>query len=167
MSESEALERYELYLWKQVNIFYRKARGQSVTLDDLMQEARIVFLQHIRTHDESEWAACTLTIHGALYDYVRKYYPLSIPRGRFAASKRQKVMFDELSIHTESQRYYHEDDHSAIDLKAAMKKLKEIDRQIISLKLQGWRVTEISKQMGLSHQMVSHRIKALHGKLCS
>lgn len=164
MTELEALEAYDTFLWKQVHSFTRSARYPNARHEDLIQEARIAFLQHIRTHSESEWAACTLTIKGALYDYVRREYPQKVSRhgfGKALRGGRRFCPFDECT------RYIYEDDHSAIDLTAALDQLSEENRELIALKLKGLTVGEIAVQMGKSHQVISHRLKAIRCKTLS
>ena len=163
MTETEALKKYDAFLWKHVHAFYRSARCQTIPLDDFIQEARLTFLQHIRTHEESEWAACTLTIKGALYDLVRRAYPLKVSRHRFSKTIRERLSFGTVECHAEELLC--EDDHTDIDLWMHLAGLTEEERQIVVMRLEAMTLDEIGKRLGASRQVIGYRLKAIRRKM--
>lgn len=168
MTEAEALQRYDAFLWKQVYAFCRLSKRQQQPLDDFIQEARLAFLQHIRTHPETEWNACTLTIKGALYEYARKEYPLTVSHNKFSKVLGEKIYFIgdaqyEMEVYKAGKR--HEDDHTDIDLRQALDNLSESDRQIICLKLEGMTAKEIGDRTGKTPQAISLRIRTIKRKI--
>lgn len=166
MSEAEALAKWNDYLYKQALSFYRLHKQYTLSVDDFIQEARIAFLQHIRTHDESMWAACTLTIRGALMECVRRNHHLYVPRKSICDEIRKEVSF--ISMDNEKRcewlMGYRDDDYSDIDLRAAIAQLTTEEQQIIRMLLEGWSVTEIADRMGKPHQTISYRLKAIRRK---
>ena len=165
MSEADILQRYDLYLCKQAHAFYRLSRQHTLTVEDFIQEARLAFLQHIRTHGESMWAACTLSIKGAMMECVRRNYPLSVSRNHFRQTLKAGLCFTSVDEITGEYGTGWEDDHSGIDLMMIFDGLKAKDREIIAMRLEGLTVMEISKQMNKPHQMISYRLKAIRQKL--
>lgn len=168
MTEAEALQRYDAFLWKQVYAFCRLSKRQQQPLDDFIQEARIAFLQHIRTHPETEWNACTLTIKGALYEYARKEYPLTVSHNKFSKVLSEKIYFIgdaqyEMEVYREGKR--HEDDHTDIDLREAIDHLNARDKQIIMMKLEGMTAKEIGDRTGKTSQAISFRIQTIKRKI--
>lgn len=166
MTEAEALQRYDAFLWKQVNAFSSLADlpRHIQPLEDFIQEARIAFLQYIRTYPESEWATCTLTIKGALYEYARRQYPLSVSRHGFAKLLREKPDFYPYDEYMLSLGGWYEDDLTDIDLRQALDNLSESDRQIIRLKLEGYTQKEIGDMIGRPQQTVKYRLDRFRRK---
>lgn len=164
MSEAEALMKYELFLWKQVHAFARQAQCQTIPLDDFMQEARIAFLLHIRTHDESMWAACTLTIRGALFDYVRRNYPLSISRCGFKMRLTRGTTFAAVDQVTDECGIAYEDDHSGMDLMTALQRLNPKERELIGMRLEGLTIMEIASKEGMTYHGIRYRLKVIRQK---
>ena len=167
MSEAEALAKWDAYLWKQAHAFYRLSEQHTLTLDDLIQEARLAFLQHIRTHDESMWAACTLTIKGAMMECVRRNYPLKVSRNNFKRLLHEGIVFLALETGIDTDGICYEDDHSGIDLRTAIAKLTTAEREIICLRLEGLNVMEIADKTNTSHQKISYRLKVIREKMLS
>lgn len=164
MSEAEALAKWDAYLWKQAHAFYRLSEQHTVTLDDLIQEARLAFLQHIRTHDESMWPACTLTIKGALMECVRRDYPLTVSRNNFTRLLHEGIVFLTLETGVDTDGICYEDDHTDIDLRTAITKLNTAEQEIVGMRLEGLTVKEISKRMKEPHQTISYRLKSIRRK---
>jgi len=165
MTETEALQRYDAFLWEQVHAFCRCCRRKQQPLEDFIQVARIAFLQHIRTHAESEWAACTMTIRRALYDFARAEYPLTCSHHGFAKILREGIRFYPHDEYFTSLGEWYEDDHSGIDLMTFVDGLKAEDREIIAMRLEGLTVVEISKRMNKPHQVISYRLKTIRQKM--
>ena len=163
MTEAEALQCYDTFLWKQVHAFHRSASGTALLLDDLIQEARIAFLQHIRTHVESMWPACSLSIKGALYEYARREYPLTASRYGFTKTIKARIKFCPYERIMLNEWY--EDDHTALDLREAIVHLNASDKQIIMMKLEGMTIKEIADAISLSQQVVSYHLKSIKRNL--
>ena len=83
MTEIEILIQHEPLLNAIVNRFIRRCSMPTTSREDLMQEARLAFLLHIRTHRPEEYGRCWLTIWHALCDAVRRDYFVSMPRAVF------------------------------------------------------------------------------------
>lgn len=154
MSEAEALAKWDAYLWKQAHAFYRLSEQHTITLDDLIQEARLAFLQHIRTHDESMWPACTLTIKGALIECIRRDYPLTVSRNNFTRLLHEGIVFLTLETGVDTDGVCYEDDHTGIDLRTAITKLNTAEQEIVGMRLEGLTVKAIAKEVGVTPQAI-------------
>ena len=71
MTEQEIINRYDKLLWKHVHNFKGRCKGTTIPDEDLIQAARMAFLEHIRTHKPEEWSRCGFTILHALCDEAR------------------------------------------------------------------------------------------------
>lgn len=92
MNEEQLLLTYEPKLNCIVKSFMKRATtGRTSREDDLMQEARLAFLQHIRTHEPCEYGKCYLTILHALCEAVRRDYPLAISRHDFLNREKPSI----------------------------------------------------------------------------
>lgn len=92
MNEEQLLLAYEPKLNCIVKSFMKRATtGRTSREDDLMQEARLAFLQHVRTHEPDEYDRCYLTILHALCEAVRRDYPLSISRRDFFNQEKPSI----------------------------------------------------------------------------
>lgn len=167
MTETEALQRYDAFLWKQVHAFCRRSRRKQQPLEDFIQEARIAFLQHIRTHPESEWTDCKLTIMRALFDFARAEYPLTCSHHGFRKILREKKHFYPYDEYLTSFGERHEDDHTDIDLREALAHLSEIDQQVIVMRLEGFTQREIASRTGRTPQAISRRMQTIRRKMIS
>ena len=167
MNEADALKKWDAYLWKQAHAFYNLAEQHTLSLDDFVQEARLAFLQHIRTHDESMWAACTLTMKGAMMECVRRSYPLSVSRNHFSQTLKAGLCFTSVDEITSEYGTKWEDDHSDIDLRAALDTLDAKEQQIVNMRLEGCSVMDIANRMGMSHQAISYHLKKIRFKTLS
>ena len=165
MSEAEILQRYDLYLCKQAHTFYRLSRQHTLTVEDFIQEARLAFLQHIRTHDKSMWAACTFTVKGAMMECVRRDYPVAVSRNHFKQMLQSGICFTSVDEIIDGHGAGCEDDHSGIDLLRFVDRLKEKDRAIIRMRLEGFSVVEIGKALNISPQAVYGHLKMIRRKL--
>lgn len=84
MNEEQLLLTYEPKLNCIVKSFMKRATtGRTSREDDPMQEARLAFLQHVRTHEPDEYGRCYLTILHAICEAARRDYPLSVSRYDF------------------------------------------------------------------------------------
>ena len=167
MTEAEALQRYDAFLWKQVNLFVRKSIRRRQPFDDFIQEARIAFLLHIRTHDESEWAACTLTIRRALYDFARASYPVKVSHASFSKVLKAKQAFQPYDESIDWSAHVHEDDHTDMDIRIMLDHLSNEDRQIAQMRLEGWTLMEIVSKTGKAYSTICYRLKAIQRKIIS
>ena len=165
MNEVEILQRYDRYLCKQAHAFYRLSRQHTLTVDDFIQEARLAFLQHIRTHDQPMWAACTLTVKGALMECVRRNYPLTVSRNNFSKTLKAGLSFTSLDRITNEHGTAQEDDYSGIDVTNFIDQLSEYDQGIIAKRLEGWSIVEIGKQMGTTRGKVAYHLDAIRRKI--
>ena len=165
MSEAEALAKYDKILWYHVHALSHLTHNHAISLEDLIQEARLAFLLHIRTHDESMWGACALTIRGALFDYARRNYPLSVSRYGYRGELDRETLFISDDEPTIGDGLATEDDGSDIDLRSALDQLTEKERELVLMRLEGLKVTEISERTGRSHQVISYRLKAIRRKI--
>lgn len=89
--ETDLLNRYEPYLRRLVLEFHHMGGSQGVdNTEDLLQEARIAFVQHLRRiSNESEIPVCRIRILNALHGYCRAMAPVKIPRYCFSKELRK------------------------------------------------------------------------------
>ena len=165
MSEAEALAKYDTLLWKHVHAFSFLTRYHAIAIDDLIQEARLAFLQYIRTHDESMWVACPLTIKGALLDYARRNYPLCVSRHAIGEELRKETVFISSDKILGENKLETEDDYSDIDLRSAIDQLTKKEQELVLMRLEGMSIEQIAQRMDRSHQVISYRLKAIRRKI--
>lgn len=84
--EEALLMKYDPMLRHLAREFNRKSGSRGIDhADDLLQEARLAFLIHIRRIDDlSELLPCHYRIWGAMYDYCRVIAPIKIPKYCFS-----------------------------------------------------------------------------------
>lgn len=89
--EEALLIKYDPMLRRLVRDFNRKSGSQGIDhTDDLLQEARLAFLKHIRRIDDlSQLLLCQYRIWGAMYDYCRAIAPVKIPKYCFSTEIRK------------------------------------------------------------------------------
>lgn len=165
MSEQEIITRYDPLLWKHVHNFKGRTTMKSIPDEDLIQTARMAFLQFIRTHDPQDWHKCRLTILHALCDEVQRYYPLKMPRAVFLNREKRGIMtmldMDELE-----QVIARDDEREALEiLKEIMEAAEEISPacvELVNLKRQGYNSREAAEALNRSKGWVSQTLSKLH-----
>lgn len=120
--------------------FMRRRSEQTMSAEDLMQEARPAFLQHIRTHRPEDYKRCRLTILHALCDAVLKHYPVSIPRGVFFGGARKCQRRAAASLE-EAQYIARDGGYDALDLAA--------------------QIMEAAQQLGMTDVQASRMLKRI------
>lgn len=93
--EKEIMRSYDKYLGRIVHTFMRRCRVRTVSAEDLMQEARLAFLKHIRTHKPENYGRCYLTIWHALCDAVVRAHIVKMPHGVFFDQERKMQNWQE------------------------------------------------------------------------
>ena len=162
--EMEILTSYEPMLRNIVYNFMRRCSEQTMSAEDLMQEARMTFLQHIRTHKPEDYKRCRLTILHALCDAVLKHYPVSIPRGVFFGGDRQCQRWAAASLE-EAQYIARNGGYDASDLASqimwAVEQFPKEAVKLVSLKVEGYTNREAAQQLGMTDAQVSRMLKRI------
>lgn len=116
------------------------ATGNStVEFEDLLQEARLAFLEHIRkVEDESQICACFYDILRAMHRHCAEMAPIHIPINLFnqEIGKYTTVPLDVLD-NSESADDFEHDIERRIMMDEFLDSLSETDRKIVASKLQG------------------------------
>lgn len=85
--ESALVDRYAGLLRKVVRRFY--SAHESLDFEDLMQEATIAFIEHLRAVESADnVGACKETLFRALYDHARQMHLVKIPHYAFHAHQK-------------------------------------------------------------------------------
>ena len=162
--ELEILTNYEPLLKKTVYNFIQRCNVRTLSAEDLMQEARMAFLQHIRTHKPEEYGRCRFTILHALCDAVLRQYPVSMPRAVFfdRGKREQWVM---VNLDDEVQYEARNGGYDAADLAAQIMDvvgtLPEEAMKLVKLKLERYSNREAAQKLGMTDVQVSRMLKQI------
>lgn len=116
------------------------ATGNStVEFEDLLQEARLAFLEHIRKmEDESQLCACFYDILQAMHRHCAEMAPVRIPINRFNQEiGRFTTVPLEVLDNSESSDDFERDVEYRIMMDGFLNSLSETDRKIVVSKIQG------------------------------
>lgn len=163
--EADLVKRYEPYLSKMVGIYLSKAKfptsGQRA---DLMQEARLALLLHIRRIDsEDQIFLCHIHVISAMCRHKERMGLLRIPHKKYEA-ERQK--YTRIGVELLNDIPTEEDDELfVIMLDAFLDTLTASDRVAFTMKLEGYSNREIMRAIGLRvDSQASRLLKALADK---
>ncbi|MBR1685367.1 MAG: sigma-70 family RNA polymerase sigma factor [Clostridia bacterium] len=116
------------------------ATGNStVEFEDLLQEARLAFLEHIRkVEDEGQVCACFYDILQAMHRHCAEMAPVHIPINRFnqEVGKYTTVPLDVLD-NVESTDDFEHGVECRLMIDGFLDSLPETDRMIVASKMQG------------------------------
>lgn len=132
--------------------------------DDLYQQAYLIAMQKIDGYDKEKGASLTTYLHhqvyGGLRDYVRRY----IIKEGVGAGKRKHVELEDLKLHSEGGL-----EEGRLDAEDTIRYLLDTsdstDISILHLLYQGYTQVEVSKELGISRQAVSKRVKKMKEKI--
>lgn len=148
------------------NFLTKHAHNCCIDLDDLLQEARLVFLQHLRKiKDETDIMLCKYDILGALSELCRRMALIKIPKYCYGDVIRniQRVSYDD-AIREYEERFAQEVD-LPLDIKAFEETLTEQERIACRMKQHGYSSREIIPFVGVKGDTQMSRImKELRGK---
>lgn len=169
-TELDILTSYAPMIRRTVSNFMRRCSVQTMSVEDLMQEARLAFLQHIRTHRPEDYGRCRLTILHALCDAVLRQYPVSMPRGLFFdGSQRQQWVMERLN--NEAHYMAQDGGFDAADLAAQiMKAVEQFPKEamkLVKLKMEGYSNREAAQQLSMTDVQVSRMLKQIRRLLDS
>jgi len=129
-----------------------------------MQEARIAFLQHIRTHSPEEYHRCSLTILHALSDAVQRQYPLSMPRAVYLAKEKRTPLFI-VDFNKADEAFALDGSCEAVDLMNEImevaEKFPEEAMKLVKLKMEGYSNREAARRLGMTDAWVSRMLKRI------
>lgn len=144
--EAALLRQYDPLLQSFVNEFHYKGGSRGVdNTEDLIQEARLEFLRHLRRiSDPSEIVLCRFHILGALCAYCRTMALVKIPKYCFSQTLRgvQREDGDVASI-IEQQETTDDDILFNIELDEFLNSLPPEERIVVRMKLDGYTSREI------------------------
>lgn len=139
----------------------RSAGKCMVEYDDLMQEARLSFLEHIRRIDDKrQICACRSSIIHVLYDQCMLRAPVHIAEHRFKNEIKsvKTASFEEVDERECVVNDFEEDMDRKIMMECFLNSLSKSDRRILELKQSGFKGQEIARAMGYqSETYVSRR----------
>ena len=167
MQESEFLFQYEPFIQRQVRDFASHHAHDCLDLDDLLQEARLVFLNHLRKiPDESTVTHCRFAIHGALCDLCRSMSLVKIPKYCYGneIKKIQRVDYEDAAIQSDDRLSCEADNE--LSLREFESTLNEKELIVCRMKQRGYSSREIIPFVGvageaqMSRLLKSVRVKA-------
>jgi len=163
MEEQEMIIRNREMLNQIVTVFMRKipTRSRNGVLDrqDLMQEVALCFLMEARKHGEETAARNKKTLFHALYDAVRRAYPVAIPSHAFRKGKRLPLTV--LSI---EQVEVIIPDISPSLYSEMLEDAGEWERKIIHMRSKGMTQREIAQALERSEAWVSRSMKRIRNQ---
>jgi len=164
INEATIMDSYEPLLNKIVNNFTARTTLRTVPREDLMQEARIAFLKHIRTHMPEEYHLCRLTILHALCDAVQRQYPLSMPRAVYLAKEKRAPLFI-VNFEKAEEELTVDGNCEAVDLMneimQAVERFPKEAMELVKLKLNGYSNREAAQQLCMTDARVSRMLKQI------
>ena len=164
LTELDILTSYDPMIRKTVYNFMRRCSVQTMSAEDLLQEARLAFLQHIRTHEPRDYGRCRLTILHALCDAVLRQYPLSMPRAVYL-SKEKRAPLCIADFNKAEEAFALDDGCEAVDLMneimEAVESLPQEAMELVKLKLNGYSNREAARQLGMTDVRVSRMLKRI------
>lgn len=167
MQEAEYLIRFEPFIQRQVRDYQsRHAQQNCIDLDDLLQEARIVFLNHIRKiPDESTIMNCKYAIHGALCELSRSMSLVRIPKYCYGDEIRKIQQVDYEDAVLESDERYAYGAESELILREFENTLTEKERIVCRMKQHGYSSREIIPFVGVAGEpQMSRLLKSVRMK---
>lgn len=163
--EELIMRQYESMLQRIVSSFRRRCSYPTTSEADLLQEARIAFLEHIRMHNEHEYTRCYRTILHALFDAVRRDYPVYVPYGVFRTHDFKKIStisYDAVEVTSDNESF--ENIEAASTVSAFLGKLTKQEQQLIKHKIDGMTNREAGQRVGLSDVQVSRALRRIRKK---
>lgn len=156
--ENQIIEQFERKLVGCVLKFRPGKPGSYSDYDDLLQEARIAFLLHIRkAEDRSTFHVCEVSVFCALHKYVEDMSLISIPHYRFPEESK--------AVQRAADDIYNLDEGLFVDRSASpyeevlmdqfLASLPDKHREVLRLKLEGFNQQEITQMLGFDsfHQV--------------
>ena len=171
MNAEKIIERNEEYLEIVVSCFMRKCRtayrGGMVSREDLRQEVTLCFLAEAEQYGEETARAHRLTLFRAMYDEVRRAYPVHIPHRAFRQGTRQPLQVEPWEAMGNRIRQTDPTEKAVdrIDLQRVLEVLDETDRHIIKRRMDGDSQRDIARGMGLNDVQMCRRIKRIRRQL--
>ena len=167
--EQEIMNRFDPLLWKFVHSFINRCSKSTVPAEDLIQEARLAFLHHIRTRKPEEYHMCRLTILHALYDAVQRAFPVSMPRAVFIDKQRRGTFLFHDFDEKEERLIDTANDYESIDLALRLmqeaRKISPAAEELLRLKANVYSNREAAQMLGKTDVQVSRMLKQLRNAL--
>lgn len=165
MNEEQIVKRYEPMLNKLVWRFMVRCPAGRAIRKDLLQEARMAFLEHVRTHGEDEYMRCYRTIFNALYEAVRREYIVHVPHGVFKreTEKGKEVMpFSEIVQGLALEEGYEQVEIITDIMQTAR---DEQERRLVRLKLVGLNNRDAGRVLGMNDVQVTRNLQRMRARL--
>jgi len=165
MSEQEIITRYDPLLWKHVHNFKSRCTGRTISDEDLIQTARMAFLQFVRKHDPQDWHKCRLTILHALCDEVQRYCPMKMARSIYLdKEKREVVHFTNIDVCGEIVEKQNEQKEFELllEIMEAAEEISPACVELVNLKRPGYNSREAAEALNRSKGWVSQTLSKLH-----
>lgn len=136
-------------------------------IEDLMQEARLEFILHLRRiADAEDIKKCRCNIIGALCAYWRLMAQLRIPKNRYHEEIRKVQCISKDDAAFDDSDAVDDDLFSAVEIRDFIDSLTPEEQVVVIMKLEGFKGREIIPvlQLGGEPQM-SRMLKRVRGKL--
>ena len=134
-------------------------------LDDLIQEARIAFLRHIRRiESEDDIYLCKIHVLSAMSKYKESMHVVRIAHNAYAEHKDKSTR---VSVDERDRAVTSEETEVRLHFEEFLGTLNQEERDLLTLKEQGYRNREICAQVKMSDSKVSRLLKALREKFYS
>jgi len=165
MTEQEIITRYDKLLWKHVHNFKNRCTGRTIPDEDLIQTARMAFLQFVRKHDPQDWHKCGLTILHALCDEVQRYCPLKMARSTYLSKEKREgihsTAFDECG-EIEKEQDEQKELEVLLEIMDIAEGISKDCKALVELRLRGHTNAQAARLLGKSAPWASVTLNKLH-----
>lgn len=171
ITELTSITTYDHFIESQVKHFMSRSKGTNnliVSAEDLKQEASIWFLVTMREQGINAALRHSLCLHHALYDAVRRSYPLHMSYHAFRNRTNYAfVSVDKIKENIASNENVEEAITAKVDAERLYAKLTDREKRIVTMKMEGIPLRKIAQALGISRRMVDYSVRAMRERLAA
>lgn len=166
--EENLVKQYDKLIRRVVNRFKLRSNYTVVSREDLYQECMLVFIAHIRkAQNESQLGRIPFRdMVNAMCRYTLMEQNVSVPirttdyRKRMSSMKGSATL-EEADWEMDPISFCEENVVTTVAFSSFMNSLSDQDRQIVKMKMHGFRNKEVSKALGLTDVIITRRLKRI------
>lgn len=168
--EEAIVKKYTRLVWSVVHRFKKRNSSYLSNQEDLYQEAMLVLIRHIRKSESLEgYQPPIRDMINAMCIHTLGEQVVSVPKRTSDYTKRinsisKAVDYSLLDSNEDEKRDSTEEAICSAIFHTFLSSLSDLDKQIVQMKLSGFRNTEVARRCGLSDVNVTRRLKRLRGQ---
>lgn len=166
--EEQLIHQYDKLIWSVVHRFKRRMGGYHNNLEDLYQEAVLVFIQHIRSCKTEEEIKCVpiRDMVNAMCRFVLGEQVVSVPKrttsfSQVIGSVSTKVDYTEIDLDETKRDLSMDNVVQQMDFTHFISSLPPSDRRVVLMKANGYRNREIAQRLGVTDVVVTRTLKKI------